>query len=225
MDKLADNIFFNIKKQLDEFTIDVKYGFNGGTLVIEGESGAGKTTILNCISGILDPQEGWIKIGSSTVFNSEEKTNLPARNRNIGYVFQNYALFPNMTVSENIVYGIKNMADYKDRQKKRELLEYSEYIMETFGISHLKSKYPKNISGGEKQRVALSRAIVKRPNLLLLDEPFSALDNKTKDIIYSEFFSFKETFKIPTILITHNKKESDMFADQKITLNEGKIVG
>ncbi|MTI46591.1 ATP-binding cassette domain-containing protein [Sporosalibacterium faouarense] len=227
-------ICFEIRKKLDDFSVDINYRFNQGTLVIHGESGAGKTTILNCITGIATPDEGRIVIGDNIVFNNiikeddnstfYSKVNVPIRKRNIGYLFQDYALFPNLTVSQNIMYGIKNQSKYKDKTHREKLINYSEYIIETFGIKHLKKKYPRDISGGEKQRVALARAIVIKPDLLLLDEPFSALDVDTKKIIYKEFKFFKEKFKIPTILITHNYEESKMFGDDIIHLKNGKII-
>lgn len=218
------NIYFKTRKKLDHFSVDIEYGFEKGVLVIQGESGAGKTTVLNCIAGLTSPDEGSIILGDNVVFDSSANVNIPPRLRNLGYLFQNYALFPNMTIQQNITYGIKNRPEYKDRAKRKELLSYSEYIMNTLGIDHLKSKYPSSISGGEKQRVALSRAIVTKPKLLLLDEPFSALDEETKKIVYQEFASFKEFFQIPTILITHDAKESDMFADQKIFIKQGKML-
>ncbi|MDD4680825.1 MAG: ATP-binding cassette domain-containing protein, partial [Clostridia bacterium] len=203
------------------FLLDVDYRFDKGILAIQGESGAGKTTILNCISGLIMPDDGKIAIGDQIVFDSIAGINVTTRLRNIGYLFQNYALFPNMTVYQNIVYGIKNHKDYKEKSKKEQLLAYADYIMETFGIAHLKKKTPGQISGGEKQRVALSRAIVTKPGLLLLDEPFSALDQRTKEIVYQEFASFKKNFQIPTILITHDSEESKMFADCRIHIKEG----
>ncbi|MGI6679171.1 MAG: ATP-binding cassette domain-containing protein [Dehalobacterium sp.] len=218
------NIYFKIKKKLDHFTVDVEYAFEKGVLVIQGESGAGKTTLLNCISGLKDPDEGRISLGDQVVFDNALNINIPTRLRNLGYLFQNYALFPHMTVYQNIIYGIKNSPEYKDKKTRVELLSYSEYIMKTLGIHHLKKKLPNNISGGEKQRVALTRAIVTKPKLLLLDEPFSALDQKTKAIVYQEFASFKELFKIPTILITHDKRESEMFGDEHILIQDGVIV-
>ena len=219
-------MYFKIKKKLDHFSVDIEYGFENGVLVIQGESGAGKTTVLNCISGLTLPEEGRISIGGRVVFDSNAGINLPARARTVGYLFQSYALFPNMTVYQNIIYGIKNTTEYKDKNKKErdELFAYADGIMENFGIAHLKKKHPNQISGGEKQRVALSRAIVTKPDLLLLDEPFSALDQQTKEIIYQEFAAFKENFRISTILITHDTKESEMFSDRRIIMKEGKII-
>lgn len=214
-------VSFNLKKDLDHFTIDVNYAFDKGLLSIRGNSGSGKTTILNCLAGLIAPDQGRVVIHDRVLFDSSQNINLPAKDREIGYVFQNYALFPNMTVYENLIYGIKNLAAYQDAQNRKELLEYAAYIMNTFKIEHLKNKHPKNISGGEKQRVALARAIVRKPKLLLLDEPFSALDDDTKDIVYNEFSEYKDKFKIPTILITHNKLESELFSDYVVQMKEG----
>ncbi len=215
-------VSFQIVKKLGRFSVDMEYSFEEGVLVIQGESGAGKTTVLNCIAGLKQPDRGRIAIDGRIVF--DEKTNVPVKKRQIGYLFQNYALFPNMTVGKNVIYGIKNKEEYRDRKKRKELLEYADYIMDTFQITHLQKRYPEKISGGEKQRVALARAIVTRPKLLLLDEPFSALDVKTKEVVYEEFASFKKSLGIPTILITHDPQESKLFADHKIFMKDGKIV-
>lgn len=215
-------VSFQIVKKLDRFSVDMEYFFEEGVLVIQGESGAGKTTVLNCIAGLKQPDRGRIAIDGRIVF--DEKTNVPVKKRQIGYLFQNYALFPNMTVGKNVIYGIKNKEEYRDRKKRKDLLEYADYIMDTFQITHLQKRYPEKISGGEKQRVALARAIVTRPKLLLLDEPFSALDVKTKEVVYEEFASFKKSLGIPTILITHDPQESKLFADHKIFMKDGKIV-
>lgn len=218
-------MYFKIRKNLDHFAVDLEYEFDHGVLVIQGESGAGKTTILNCISGLTTPDEGRISVEERIVFDSSAGIDIPTRLRNIGYLFQSYALFPNMTVHQNITYGIKNKPEYKDKDKKEELLRYADHVMETFGIAHLKKKHPNRISGGEKQRAALSRAIVAKPSLLLLDEPFSALDQQTKEIVYQQFALFKKNFQIPTILITHDAKESEMFADNRILIKDGQIIG
>lgn len=218
------SISFKLLKKLNYFSLDVDFSMGNELLVIEGFSGAGKTTILNCLAGIVTPDEGKITIDERVLFSHTDKVNVPAEKRNIGYLFQNYALFPNMTVRENILYGLKNKKEYRKKATKKELLEYADYMMETLGISHLAKKNSTAISGGEKQRVALARAMVTKPSLLLLDEPFSALDENTKGKIYDEFMDFKESLKIPTILITHNHRETQLFADKNIMLKEGRIV-
>lgn len=210
---------FKIIKALDHFTLDVEYSLDNELLVIEGPSGAGKTTVLNCIAGIVRPDNGEIVLNGLDMFNK----NIPIEKRNIGYLFQNYALFPHMTVKENILYGLKNTSDYKDKSKRRELLDFADHTIESLGISPLAEKKATAISGGEKQRTALARAMVTKPELLLLDEPFSALDENTKEKIYEEFAVFKDTLKIPTILITHDHRETELFADKHIILKEGRI--
>lgn len=215
---------FRIVKKLNYFTLDVDFSMGNELLVIEGASGAGKTTILNCLAGTVSPDEGKISVDGRVLFSHTEKVNVPTEKRNVGYLFQNYALFPNMTVKQNVLYGVKNKKEYRHRESRIELLEYAEYMMETLGISHLAGKNATSISGGEKQRVALARAMVTKPALLLLDEPFSALDENTKYRVYDEFMEFKENLGIPTILITHNHKETELFADKNITLMEGKVV-
>jgi molybdate transport system ATP-binding protein len=218
-------------KKLDPFTLNVRCGFDNGVLVVRGESGAGKTTLLHCIAGLRAPESGLIEIDGEVVFRRDAsdagrpaRVNKPARARGLGYLFQSYALFPNMTVEQNVLYGVRNKSEYKDRALRKEMLDYADHIMEIFGITRLRRKRPSVISGGEKQRVALSRAIVTKPKLLLLDEPFSALDEETKAIIYNEFGQFKERFRIPTILITHNDAESEMFGDHRIHMKAGAIV-
>ncbi len=217
-------VSFRLLKKLNYFSLDIDFTMENELLVIEGASGAGKTTILNCIAGIVTPDEGVINVDGRVLFSHADRINVPAEKRNIGYLFQNYALFPHMTVKQNVLYGLKNKKSYKARTEKKELLEYAGYMMETLGISHLADKNATAISGGEKQRVALARAMVTKPSLLLLDEPFSALDENTKQKIYDEFMAFRETLRIPTILITHNHRETELFADINITLKEGKVV-
>ena len=217
------SVSFRLIKQLNYFTLDVEYSMENELLVIEGSSGAGKTTILNCLAGIMKPDDGNITVDGRVLFSHTDKVNIAAEKRNIGYLFQSYALFPNMTVRQNVLYGLKNKKEYRKKASRKEMLEYADYMMETLGISHLANKNSSAISGGEKQRTALARAMVTKPSLLLLDEPFSALDENTKSRIYEEFNEFKETLKIPTILITHNHRETELFADKNITLKEGRI--
>lgn len=216
-------VSFSLQKRLDQFELDVAYQFSRGVLVVQGESGSGKSTILNCISGLLKPDIGYVRVGERTLFDAKQNINIAVQQRRIGYVFQNYALFPNMTVEKNILYGMRNQPAYHDKQKKQEMMQYVDYIMETFGIRHLRKKYPYHISGGEKQRTALARAIVTKPDLLLLDEPFSALDVKTKEIVYEEFLDLKHQFQLPVILISHDPREGDLFADYRLYLEHGRV--
>lgn len=215
---------FRIQKKLNYFDLDVDVSIGNELLVIEGASGAGKTTILNCLSGLITPDSGHIAVDDRVLFDDKARINISTEKRHIGYLFQNYALFPNMSVRNNVLYGLRNKRGFRRRQERREMLDYADYTMETMGISHLADKRPTHISGGEKQRVALARAMVTKPSLMLLDEPFSALDENTKEKIYEEFMAFKDTLRIPTVLITHNHRETKLFADKNITLKEGRII-
>ena len=215
---------FRIQKKLNYFDLDVDVSIGNELLVIEGASGAGKTTILNCLSGLITPDSGHIAVADRVLFDDKARINISTEKRHIGYLFQNYALFPNMSVRNNVLYGLRNKRGFRHRQERREMLDYADDTMETLGISHLADKRPTHISGGEKQRVALARAMVTKPSLMLLDEPFSALDENTKEKIYEEFMAFKDTLRIPTVLITHNHRETKLFADKNITLKEGRII-
>ena len=218
------SIYCEINKKLHSFELDVSFSAGRELIVIEGASGAGKTTVLNCIAGITEPDKGRIAVDDRELYNGADRINVAAEKRNLGYLFQNYALFPNMTVKQNVLYGIKNKKEFRDNVARTELMEYADYMMETLGIMHLADRKPGRISGGEKQRTALARALVTKPSMLLLDEPFSALDAETKEIVYEEFGTFKESLQIPIMLITHDHRESELFADKIITLKEGRII-
>jgi len=209
-------IHVDIYKKLKYYDLNITFEMNNEVLVILGPSGSGKTTVLDCISGIKSPDEGYIRINDSIVFDSYNKVDSPVRNRNIGYVFQEYALFPHMTVKGNILFGVKS--------KGITDTGYCESLMKMLGIKHLEARYPSQISGGEKQRVALARAMAVKPDLLLLDEPFSSLDNETKQKIYNEFIEFKNIWEISIILITHQAEEAELLGDRFIQIKEGAQV-
>ena len=206
-------IKMDIVKSLNNFDLKCKLNLGNEVVALQGSSGSGKTTILDCIAGIKNPNKGIIKIDNKTVFSSSKNINLPIKDRHIGYLFQNYALFPHMTVEENILFGVKNYD-----------ISYIKYITETFKIEHLKDRKPNQISGGEKQRVALARALAIKPNVLMLDEPFSSLDKDTKEVVYKEFMEYKNKFKISIILVTHTSYEAELLADRSIIIHEGVLV-
>lgn len=211
----VDMLDVDIQKKLEFFELDIKFTVGNGLLAIQGMSGSGKTTILNCISGIKTADKGHIRLNNRILFSSNDNVNMKIKDRNVGYVFQNYALFPHMTVRENILFGV----DKKNINYEKEL----SYISDMMKIRHLMDKYPSEISGGEKQRVAFARAMIIRPDILLLDEPFSALDEDLKEDIYIDLLNIKKSQNIPIILITHNKNEAKILADKIIYIHNGKI--
>ncbi|WP_339061277.1 ATP-binding cassette domain-containing protein [Tepidibacillus marianensis] len=186
-------IQFQITKKLSSFQLDIDYCFRDEILVLFGPSGSGKTTILNSIAGLIQPDHGRITLDQTVFFDSQQKINLPIQKRKIGYVFQDYALFPHLTVEENILYGVK---------QQKLLLNPDEYrhLIAQLKVDHLLSRYPTHLSGGEKQRVALSRALIISPHLLLLDEPFSALDYDTRLEFREELKRLHQLWKIPFYL-------------------------
>jgi len=208
-------ININIKKKLRGINLNISLECKNEVLVLQGSSGAGKTSILDMIAGINKPDEGCIQIQNSDVFNSHKGIDMSIKDRRIGYVVQDYGLFPHLSIFENLAFGLK-CHNKMDRLKVEEMLD-------RFHIHHLKNQHPKWISGGEKQRVALARALIIDPQVLLLDEPFSALDPSTKDAIYQEFLSLKEKLNMSVLLVSHNSKEAELLGDRIVELQEGMI--
>lgn len=205
-----------IYKKLKYFDLDINLSMNSEVLAVEGESGAGKTTLLDIIAGLRNADRGKITVDDNVLYSSEDEICISAQGRNTGYVFQNYALFPHMNVSENILFGMK-CRGIKDKS-------YAQHLMDIFKISHLKKRFPGEISGGERQRTALVRALVTKPKLLLLDEPFSALDAGTRKTVYGEFLELKSLSNMSIILVTHDKNEAQLLADRSVCLERGKLI-
>lgn len=199
----------NMQKKLSHFELDVAFTVKNNIIVLFGASGSGKTTILNCISGINKPDNGKIVLNDDTLFEAK-KIDISIQRRKIGYLFQDYALFPHMTVWKNIAYGMKSEALAKD-------------LMTELRISHLKDQYPHAISGGEKQRVAIARALATEPRLLLLDEPFSALDDDTRKNSQNELLRLHKQWQIPIIMVTHSHEEAKKLGDEILYVTEGKF--
>lgn len=213
---------FKIKKSFlkngkQEFSLDVEFSAGDGITVLEGNSGAGKTTILRLIAGILAPDEGIIKLDSQTFFDSENKINLPIQARKVGFVFQDYALFPHLTAAQNVAYGAKI-------EGKNAKLEKAHELLKLFHIEHLNNRIPVEMSGGEQQRTALARALASEPRIVLLDEPLSAVDVETRAKLLDEIEFAQSQSKIPFIYVTHNEAEATRLGSQRITLRNGKII-
>lgn len=196
-----------------QFTIKIQLEVDQEILVLWGPSGAGKTTILQSLAGLLKPAAGFIKLNGHTLFSSSEGINLPPRSRKIGYVFQDYALFPHMTVRQNVCYGIKSGG------KKRKKLDPLE-LLQSFGIGYLVDRFPAQISGGEKQRVALARALAAQPELLLLDEPLSALDKDTRSTLRHKLKKIHREWQTPFIVVTHDEEDALFLGDSRLCLTK-----
>ncbi|WP_153732480.1 ATP-binding cassette domain-containing protein [Sporosarcina obsidiansis] len=203
-------------KQLAHYEMDIQFEMKAEILVLVGPSGSGKTTILNTVAGLVHPDSGTIVSKDRVFFQSDEKP-LPARDRQIGYLFQDYALFPHMTVEKNIWYGVK-------KKQQKESVATIQQLLHVLGIEHLLQKFPHQISGGEKQRVGLARALAAQPSVLLLDEPLSALDKETRQQCQDELLRLHEIWQIPFIIVTHDLDEAERLGDRIIYLDKGHIV-
>lgn len=205
----------NIENKLSSFKLDVNFTQENGVLGLLGASGSGKSMTLKAISGILTPTSGNITLGDKVFFDSNKKINLSPQQRKIGYVFQNYALFPNMNVIENISSGLHK----KSAEVRKELC--SDYINK-FRLNGLEKNYPSELSGGQCQRVALARALITNPDILLLDEPFSALDNHLKSEIERDFLKIIKEYNGIVIYVTHDISEAYRICDNIIAYDSGK---
>ncbi len=199
------------------FQLDVDFSALSGITILFGPSGAGKSTLLDCIAGLLTPGEGSISTGHLVYFFSREKINLPPQKRQVGYLFQSPALFPHLTVQQNVDYGIEHLSA-PDRN-----IAVSE-MLKLFRIEALASRKPSELSGGEAQRVALARALVTNPRALLLDEPLSGLDAELKSSIIADLRTWNATHQIPILYVTHDRAEVDALGERVITIDKGKIV-
>ncbi len=203
----------HIKKSYDKVTIlhDINLEIQDGEIVsILGPSGCGKTTLLNLILGLTDADEGQI------LFNGQEMTRLPMEKRGFNIVFQDYALFPNLNVYQNITYGLKNRPGISTKQEVEELIDL-------LGLREHLAKKIEQLSGGQKQRVALARTMVMKPRILLLDEPLSALDGVIKESIKEKIREIARDYHLTTIIVTHDPEEALTLSDKVLIVNKGGI--
>jgi len=207
----------NIKKNFKKFTLDVSFESDNDTIGILGRSGSGKSLTLKCISGLEDPDEGKIVFNGKVFFDSERKINLPPRERKIGFLFQNYALFPHMTVEENISFGIKKM-------NKNEKIDKVKKYLKNIRLDDMGKRYPSQLSGGQQQRVAIARAMIVEPDIFLLDEPFSALDQHLRYQMEMQLKETLENFSGTTVFVSHDINETYRISDKILIYNKGKIV-
>lgn len=213
---LALQISKKLPSEERAFSLDLCLRIPAGITIIFGRSGAGKTTLLECIAGLIEPDSGTISIADRVLFDRANSTNVPPQHRHVGYVFQDLALFPHLSVQQNIEYGLAGNTA-KERQKE------AGAIMESFHIAHLRSHKPGQISGGERQRVALARALVTDPTVLLLDEPLAGLDAATKSKIVADLRIWNAAHQIPILYVTHSREEVFALGERMVVLENGQI--
>lgn len=203
--------------QNDSFCLDVDFQAAPGFTILFGASGAGKTTLLDCIAGLTRVDAGRIAIAERVLFDSSRKVDVPVATRRLGYVFQDLALFPHMTVEQNVAYGLAHLPDSERDQR-------TATILQAFRIAHLSRRNVREISGGESQRAALARTLVTDPQVLLLDEPLAALDAPTKSHIIDDLREWNRTHAIPILYVTHSREEVFALGERVIVLEAGRIL-
>ena len=215
---VAELLSVRIRKRFaGNFELDAAFEVPAGITILFGASGAGKTTLLDCIAGLTTPDSGQIEIGKKRLFDVEQGHNLAVQRRRVGYVFQDLALFPHLSVERNIEYGLQSLSR-TERQRR------SDGLMSSFRISNLRARKPSQISGGERQRVALARALVTDPCLLLLDEPMAALDASTKAKIIEDLRAWNNDHRIPILYVTHSREEVFALGERVLVLENGRII-
>ncbi len=211
------SLHVDIRKRLGSFVLESAFEQDGGVLGLLGASGCGKSMTLKCIAGIEKPDEGRIVLDGRVLYDSAARVNLPPQQRQVGYLFQNYALFPNMTVRQNIAVGLHRE---KDRRKRERELEDAVHL---FQLDGLENHRPHQLSGGQQQRVALARIWVNRPQLLMLDEPFSALDSHLRLRLQMELKERLSAFGRDVLMVTHSRDEAYHMCGRIAVMESGKI--
>jgi molybdate transport system ATP-binding protein len=210
----------DVSKRLRDLNMDVKLSVpEGEILMLVGDNGCGKTTLLNMVAGLISPDEGMIELGGRTLFNSSQRVSVAPEARNIGYVFQSYALFPHMSVYDNVAFGLRTR-----RLSHKEIELMVKDHLDAAGLWEIRKARAANISGGQKQRVALARALIIEPNLLLLDEPLSALDVRKQAVMRRELRERIRACNVPSIIVTHDLRDVACIGDRACLLENGRVV-
>jgi molybdate transport system ATP-binding protein len=215
--KEAPRLVVNIQKRLSAFDLNVRLEVGAEILVLFGPSGAGKTQTLDAIAGLTTPDSGEIILDEKTFFRrlgDQPVINLPARQRRVGYVFQSYALFPHLTALENVAYSLWR----QPRSRERALA-----LLERMGLAQSAGSYPHQLSGGQQQRVAIARALAMEGHALLMDEPFSALDNPTRKLLHQDLLALQQETKLIVIYVTHSLDDAIAVGDRLAVMREGRI--
>ena len=208
----------DIHKKLGEFSLDISFESDGGILGLLGASGSGKSMTLMSIAGIVKPDSGRIVLDDVTLFDSKKNINLPPQQRRVGYLFQSYALFPNMTVRQNILCGLRGE---KDKEKRRRVFDE---IFDLMQLSGLENRRPSQLSGGQQQRAALARIMVGSPALLMLDEPFNALDSHLRSQLQIQMQILLKEFGKGVLMVTHDRTEAYRMCDSLALVDAGRVI-
>jgi len=210
-------VSISITKRFPGFTLDVRWEADDPVVGLFGPSGAGKTLTLQCLAGLVRPDRGHLALNGRVFFDSATGVDLPPQARRLGYVFQGYALFPHLTVEENVAFGLKG----RPREKR---VERTHRVLERLGLAGLERRYPAELSGGQQQRVALGRALAPDPDLLLLDEPLSALDAPLRRQLRDELGRIVREWGKATVLVTHDLAEAYQLADRIVVYESGQVL-
>jgi molybdate transport system ATP-binding protein len=199
------------------FTLDVEFSAAPGITILFGPSGSGKTTLLDCVAGLTTPDSGRLAIGERILFDASAHTDIAVAKRGLGYVLQDLALFPHLTVKQNAEYGLAHLPSSERKQR-------ADAMLQEFGIDHLRQRRPAEISGGERQRVALARTLVTDPCVLMLDEPLAALDTATKSKIFDDLRRWNQVHGIPILYVTHSRDEVIALGERVLVMEQGHII-
>lgn len=205
------------RRNAGTFTLDVSIEAPPGITILFGPSGAGKSTLLDCLAGLVHPDAGKIAISDTVLFDFASHIDVPPQKRRIAYVFQSLALFPHLTVEQNIAYGLRDISEQERGARVEEILQ-------AFRIANLRNQKPSRISGGEKQRTALARSLITKPRLLLLDEPLTGLDADLKASIVEDLRAWNAAKRIPILYVTHSREEVDALGERVIAMDNGRVV-
>jgi molybdate transport system ATP-binding protein len=213
---MSDRLEVSLRHAVPGFTLDARWTAGEGVAVLFGPSGSGKTLTLQCLAGLVRPEGGRIVVDGRVLFDAGTGLHVPTQQRRVGYVFQGYALFPHLTVAENLAFGLRHCS-------RSERLRRTAEMMERLDLAPLEARYPRDLSGGQKQRVALGRALATEPALLLLDEPLSALDAPLRRTLRDELRATLTQWRIPAVLVTHDLAEAYHLGDHVIVYEQGRV--